>query len=158
MSEATNLVVRDLGEELDTLPDEIRDIVNTYGHGDCHYMTQVLIEEFNFIPMAVMAEDSGMAVHSAVRLSGNRTFDAYGINTIERTLERYRGCCMDYLESDAYIQEVDEKYIVMHAGITDEDLFQDVKKDVKKLLAFLEIDPVLEAKASREETVTQYIQ
>ena len=158
MSEATSLVVRDLGEEFDTLPDDIRDIVTTYGHGDCHAMTQVLIEEFNFIPMAVMAEDSGMAVHSAVRLAGNRTLDAYGINTIERTLERYRGCCMDFLESDAYIQEVDEQYIIMQAGHTDEDLFDDMRKDVLALLKFLDLDPVAEAKASREETPTDFIQ
>lgn len=154
----TDGLIRDLGAEFENLPDDIQSLIETYGHGDCHHLTNFLIEWYNFPVVAVMAENSGMPVHSAARLEGNRTFDAYGINTLDRTCDRYREGCKDYLGSDAYIQEVDEEFIAMHAGCQLDDDFETVREDLKTLVDFLGIDLNALSEASRAEKVTDYIQ
>lgn len=86
-------MIRDLGQELVELAtnrQDIMEIIKTYGHGKCHLMAEALAAEFNLKVAVVKDKDSGKAVHSAVLLDGDLTFDAYGINHLETTFERYK--------------------------------------------------------------------
>lgn len=64
-------------------------LVTKYGHGRCHELASTLSSYMERPIGRVMDDETGEVIHSCVVLDGNRTLDAYGINTVQTTVERY---------------------------------------------------------------------
>lgn len=64
-------------------------LVTEYGHGRCHELASTLSSYMERPIGLVMDDETGEVIHSCVVLDGNRTLDAYGINTVQTTVERY---------------------------------------------------------------------
>jgi len=134
-------MIRDLGLELEPLarhrPD-ILDIIQIYGHGDCHLLTNMLAEEYGLDIVVIMDEDSGFPVHSAVILEGDITFDAYGINTLATTFERYKEYVWSEFEGTPVASRVmTQENLALHVAGFDEDDYQQAHDDAQWLAEFL---------------------
>ncbi len=86
-------MIKDLEPLLDAILDDenydAESAIMRFGHGDCHLLTWALHSTYNLPILVIYGDSSGLDVHSCVLLNETTTLDGYGINTIERTMERY---------------------------------------------------------------------
>lgn len=92
-----------------------------FGHGDCHDLTLALHDKYRAPIIAIVGKDSGMPVHSCVLIDDNTTLDAYGINTLETTIERYSKLAMVNLKEPAISKRVDSDWVSTFASSIDDD-------------------------------------
>jgi len=110
-----------------------------FGHGDCHDLTIALHDKYQAPIIAIVGKDSGMPVHSCVLIDDNTTLDAYGINTLEKTLERYSKLSMVNLKEPAISKIVDIDWVCTFAsGIDDEP--DDVLADFQPIADLLKVN------------------
>lgn len=134
-------MIRDLGQELPELASnhpDILDIIQDYGHGDCYLFAKVLAETFGFNHIIMIVDEaSGIPVHSAIRLSRDRTFDAYGINKIQDTFDRYKEYVWTEVEGTATIKSGTVKSLALYTNGYEEEDREDALEAGKKLAEFL---------------------
>jgi len=86
--------LRDLELELESICEQglsdVESVIMRFGHGDCHDLTLALMDTCGFeYGLVVMGERTKTIIHSCVMLNDKTTLDAYGVNTVEKTSERY---------------------------------------------------------------------
>lgn len=116
---------------------EIENAILRFGHGYCHDLTFSLNEIYHFKMIAIVSK-SGLPIHSCVLIADNLTLDAYGINTIKTTLNRYNKICLDNIEEEAEIKYINEEYIANFALLLDEP--EDVINDFQPILNYLNLN------------------
>lgn len=92
-----------------------------FGHGDCHDLTLALNEKYGAKMIALVGEKSGTPVHSCVVVDPKTTLDAYGINSIERTIERYSKLSIANLGESVIAKPITNREINDYVGILEED-------------------------------------
>lgn len=87
-----------------------------FGHGDCHNLTWALHKKFGAKIIAVVGEGSGTPVHSCVLIGDSFTLDAYGINPLNKTIERYNKVAMQSIKESITSKLVDLEWICSLGG------------------------------------------
>jgi len=123
--------------------EEIRDrdlykIVVKYGHGDCHYLTSLLIKKYQLEGRALFTQ-SGILIHSFVLLENGMAFDIYGINNIEKIKERYEKYSIEELKEDLLIKKIGIKELEKYAGFVEEYEEEYINEDLQIILKHLKI-------------------
>ena len=107
---------RDLELELEAICEQnlfdVESVIMRFGHGDCHDLTLALMERAGFkSAIVIMTEESKMPIHSCVLIDDNTTLDAYGVNSIERTLERYKDLAFIYCgDENIIVKRIDQSW------------------------------------------------
>ncbi|OEE38276.1 hypothetical protein A1QO_02545 [Vibrio genomosp. F10 str. ZF-129] len=109
-----------------------------FGHGDCHDLTWALHEKFGAKIVAIVGQDSGMPVHSCVLLNESTTLDAYGINALEKTVERYSKIAMEAIQEPVIAKNVDSDWISAFGGNLYEEP-EDVLVEFEPVMQLLDI-------------------
>ncbi|MDK9789752.1 hypothetical protein [Vibrio sp. D431a] len=100
-----------------------------FGHGDCHDLTAVLVCKYNAKPLVIVSSESKTIVHSCVLLDEFTTLDAYGINKLNVTLERYSKLTLIGMNETAIASSDDLDWDEQYRQLIEspEDLLEDFK-------------------------------
>ena len=119
---------------------EVESAIMQFGHGDCHELTWALNEKYGAKIIAIVAENSGIPIHSCVLINENLTLDSYGINTIENTLKRYNKLSLINFEEAAKIKYVDSDWICSLGGDLLGEKPEEIIEQFQPIVEFLNID------------------
>jgi hypothetical protein len=88
-----------------------------FGHGDCHELTWALHEKYNCKMIAIVGEKSGMPIHSCALIDESTTLDAYGINKLKDTENRYSRLSLMNLGEFGIAKPIDAEWINTFGGM-----------------------------------------
>ena len=111
---------------------ELEYILLRYGHGDCHLLSLALHERHGFPLKLLRTARSGFPIHSYV-VSDNLCVDAYGINSAEKTFERYRQFARENYSESLVCVDIDANTLQELCSVDEREL-QDALTDFSVLL------------------------
>lgn len=136
-------MIKDLEPLLEQLCNEgnydAESAIMQFGHGDCHDLTWALHEKYRAPIVAIVGKDSGLPVHSCVLIDESTTLDAYGINSLERTVERYSKLSMANLGETSVVKPVERDWILAFGGLLDESP-DNILEEFQPIVTLLGVD------------------
>jgi hypothetical protein len=117
---------------------DLESAISRFGHGDCHDLTTSILELYKNVRYGVIfSEQTKTPIHSCILLNDTLTLDAYGINTVETTLNRYKHLTKINLSENAIFKEVTEFFFNEHSAIEEPE---DILFEFQVVLDYIGLD------------------